>query len=570
MKTLKVLLTYFLLAALFACQSVPSSSSENASEGPASEETDTEGTTVRDDDIYIFFTSDVHCGVEDNLGYPALKALIDEVKQEHEYVRLVDCGDHLQGGTLGTLSKGKLIIDIMNAMDYDLATVGNHEFDYGMEELAKRMQEARFTTIASNVSYSGSKENIFADAPAYVIEDFGGTKVAFLGVLTPSSLTDSTPKFFMEGDEFVYDFYSGNNGQDLYDRIQQLVEEVRQQGADYVIVLSHLGSNTAAAPFDSISLISHTSGIDVVLDGHSHSQILGDPYPNKDGEDVLLSSVGTKLQAAGELIITVDGNIEILQINESEKKDETVQKVIDDANAQLEAILNEKICDLDYELTIADAEGIRMVRTRETTAGDFVADAYRYALSCEIALVNGGGVRSAIPAGEITVGSILNVNPFQNTLSVVRASGQEILDALEYGAAITEKLYAFDGNAVGENGAFLQVSGLKYTIDTSVTSAVEKDENGIFSGYSGEERRVKDVYVLQEGEYVPLDPEKTYTVGGTSYLLLDLGDGNAAFRNSEVVLKDGMMDVEALQAYLEAHDGFGDDYRETQGLITVE
>ncbi|MBQ6478036.1 MAG: bifunctional metallophosphatase/5'-nucleotidase [Erysipelotrichaceae bacterium] len=527
-------------------------------------------TESQKDDIYIFYTSDVHCGVEENLTLASLKALVGETKKDHEFVSLVDLGDYLQGGTLGSLSKGKLIIDLMNAMEYDVATFGNHEFDYGLEELSKRMSEADFDLIASNVQYSGSQKNIFDGIPEYIIKDYGGTKVAFLGILTPKSRISSTPKFFMENDAFVYNFYSGNDGEDLYDKVQSLVDQVRKQGADYVIAMTHLGSLAMLAPYDSISLISHTEGIDVVLDSHSHSVVVEDRYPNKNGEDVILSSVGTKLMAAGELILGKDGNISTLHINEYAGQDEEVLKKVDEANAVISEILSQKVCNLAYDMPIVDEEGIRMTRARETTVADFFADAIRFVLDCDVAVLNGGGVRSSIYAGEVLYKDLLNVAPFQNNLALVYASGQQIMDALEFGSRFTERLYKLDGNTVGENGAFLQVSGLKYMIDTSVESSAVLDENDMFAGFANENRRVKDVMILENEEYVPIDPDKVYTVGGFNYVLLNSGDGNTVLKDCEVIIENGLTDVETLRAYLDAIGGFGEKYRTVEGRITIE
>ena len=522
------------------------------------------------DDIYIFFTSDVHCGVDENLSLAGFKAIINETKKEHEYVRLVDLGDNLQGGTLGSLSQGKLIIELMNDMGYDYATVGNHEFDYGLDVLAQRMSEANFKYLAANVQYTGTKENIFKDTAEYVIDDFDGIKIAFIGVLTPQTRTTSTPKFFMENDEFVYDFYSKDNGQQLYDRVQSIVDEVRKKGADKVVILGHLGSTYEENPYDSISLIAHTSGIDVVLDGHSHSIIIEDRYPNKNGEDVILSSVGTQMQAGGLLILGKDGTISTMHFDENATKDPDMEASIRKAYDQINSVLREKVCDLDYDMMIADEDNIRMVRSREVTPANFVADAFRYAYGTDIALTNGGGVRSSLKAGEITYNDLLKMTPFQNSMAVVRATGQQILDALEFGARLTNQIYKFDDRAVGENGAFLQVSGLKYTIDGSAVSPVILDENDMMTGIDNIPRKVKDVMVLQNGEYVPIDPQATYTVASINYILFNSGDGNTAFQGAEAIVENGMTDVETLKLYLEHLGGFGDLYREVEGRIVIE
>ena len=521
------------------------------------------------EDIYILYTSDVHCGVEENMTLAGVKALVDDEKANHQYVTLVDGGDFLQGGSVGSLSKGKLIIELMNDTGYEIVTVGNHEFDYGMDTLKERMKESNFDYVLCNVKYSGKNESAFADTPGYVIKDYGGVKVAFIGVATPYSITDSTPKYFMEDHEYVYNFYSGDNGNELYERVQSVVDEVRKQKVKYVVALTHLGSTPEYTPFDSVSLISHTSGIDAVLDGHSHSMIVEDKYPNKDGKDVVLCSVGTKLQAVGELILGTDGSVTTLHIEEYNRKDESVLKALENADKVVDETLSVKICDLDYDMKIVDDEGVRFGRARESTVANFVADAYRYALGTDIAVVNGGGVRSNIMAGEVLYRNLFDVSPFQNNGGSCYATGQQIVDALEFGAQNTERIYKLDGNSVGEFGGFIQVSGLKYTIDTSVESCVTFDSNNMFAGFANDNRRVKDVYVLENDEYVPIDLNKKYSVGGISYMLFSSGDGNTIFRDCEKISDNEFVDIELLKTYLE-EVGFNDTYREVEGRITVK
>ena len=546
-KYLVLFVTFLLLIGLSGCQKKPK------------------------DDIYIFFTSDVHCGVDENVTFPALKALVDDTKAEHENVLLVDCGDYIQGGNIGALSRGEMIVELMNDMGYDLATYGNHEFDYGMERLSELTKMMKFQTIASNVKYSGNKENIFKDVPEYVIKDFDGVKVAFLGLLTPNTIVSSTPKFFMEDNKFVYDFYSGNDGMEMANKVQSIVDEVRKQGADYVVAISHLGTNTEKeGVYNSISLISHTSGIDVVLDGHSHAMIVGDVYPNKDGKDVLLSSVGTKLEAVGELIISKEGEISTVHFNEYSRSDETIQKSIDNVKDELDVILSEVIGETAFDLTVTDEEGIRMVRTRETNLGDFVADAFREVLGTDVAVINGGAVRKTVKEGKITFGDLLNITPFFNKGCVYKVTGQMILDALEYCSKETEAIYKLDGKAVGEFGAFLQVSGLKYTINTSIPSAVTVDEKGMFNGFSSDARRVSDVMVLENGEYVPIDPQKEYTLGSADYLVENAGDGNTAFKNSEKIDDPGIYDSNVTEMFLKKNPQVADHYKVPEGRITIK
>ena len=521
------------------------------------------------DDIYIFYTSDVHCGIDENLTMSSLKALINDTKAEHPYVSLVDLGDYIQGGEYGALSKGEIIIKVMNKMGYDFVTFGNHEFDYGMEQLSKLISMMEFQPILANVRYTGNKENVFKDVPEYVIKDYDGTKVAFIGVDTPTCITSATPAFFKEDGEFVYDFYSGDDGLELAEKVQSVVDEVRKKGADYVVAMTHLGASDSNVPYDSISFIHNTNGIDVVLDGHAHLLIVEDKYPNKDGEDVILSSVGTKLQAAGELIIGKDGSLTTMHVDSYDKKDGEIDQVVEEAQSELDVILDQEIFTIDHTIWMSDEEGVRMSRNRETPAGNFVADAYGKIMDAQIGLANGGGVRAAIPEGTVTYQNLLDVNPFMNELVCIEATGQQIFDALEYNSSEVQRIYKLDGAPVGETGGFLSVSGLKYTIDTSIDSAVTVDENGLFAGYSSDARRVKDVYVLIDGEYEPLDLEKTYTVASNDYVILNNGNGLTAFDGCQIVSR-GVTDINALIEYAQSIDDYTDLYKDVEGRITVE
>ncbi len=521
------------------------------------------------EDIYIVFTSDVHCGIDENFTFSSLKAYINELKKEHNDVLLVDCGDYLQGGTLGSLSKGEYVVEMMNEIGYDVVTYGNHEFDYGMDQLSKLIKEMKFETVASNIAYTGTKESVFKDVPEYIIKEVNGIKIGFIGILTPDSLTSSTPAYFKEGDKFVYDFYARNEGRDLFDKVQSVVDEARKQGAKYIVALSHLGSETELSPYNSIAFIANTTGIDVVLDGHSHSLIVENKYPNKNGEDVILSSVGTKLEEVGTLIIETDGNMKTLHMAKYAEKDSEMESKVAAVYARINDILSQPIGTSEYPLYINDDEGIRMVRSRETNCGDFVADAYRYVMGTQIAIANAGGVRADIPAGVLTYNDLFSITPFQNHVASAYVSGQQILDDLEISSCKTEALYKFDGNAVGENGGFRQVSGLKYTIDTSIESPVIVDDNNFFVGFSSDARRIKDVFVLEGDEYVPLESDKIYTIASTDYVLFGSGGGNSIYSTSEPIVASGMSDVEALKKYF-SEVGITEQYKTVQDRITVK
>ena len=522
----------------------------------------------RKEPIYIFYTSDVHCGLNENVTFASLKALVEETRKEHHDVLLVDSGDFLQGGNLGSLTRGEAIVDMMNEMGYDYVTFGNHEFDYGMDRLKELIDKADFEFIASNYIYSGNGTCVFEDVPEYIIKDFGHSRVGFIGVMTPDSLTTSNPSSFYEDGEYVYSFYNNSENDALIAKVQSVIDELRTQDVDYVIALTHLGSEDSCRPNDSISLISKTTGIDAVIDGHSHSVITGDSYPNKEGKDVVLTSVGTKLEDVGQMIIDTDGTITTTLFTKLDMVDEDMKEKVDEVFRKEEEILNEVVGQAPYTLSINGEDGLRRARNREVTVGNLVADSLRWFMDTDVTLMNGGGVRADISEGEITFGELLDINPFINFVVSVKLKGQQIIDALEVGASYVEAIPVFEDNPVGENGGFLHVSGLRYKIDTSVDSEVVYDKNGMMTSI-GDNRRVHDVEVLKDGEYVPIDPEADYTLASVDYLVLNYGGGNSAFKGAVLQKNSYELISDVLKKYI-IENGISDEYRELEGRIIVE
>ncbi len=546
--------------------------SENASSGFSDEISNEDFGDERSDDIVILYTNDVHCGINDNVGYAGLASYKKDMEEAYKYVTLVDCGDAVQGDYLGTLSKGEFIIDIMNEVGYSFAVVGNHEFDYGMERLSQLIEKSSAKYLACNVTYSGTGENSMKNTTPYDIVEYGDISVGYIGVSTPESISKSTPDYFMENGEFVYDFASGNNGQTLYNCVQGYVDECKDKGADYVVVLSHLGDAEESSPYTSIDLINNTNGIDAVLDGHAHNVIECREEENKDGDTVLLTSTGTKFANIGKLIIEADGDVSTSLISDYEKKDDSVSSFIEGIESQFEEEMNKVISNTDFALSIYDDEGVRLVRSREIPIGNMVADAYRIVGNADIAIVNGGGIRDSIDAGDITYGDLLAVHPFGNYLCVVEATGSEILDQLEIAYMYTESVYKENGKAVGEAGSFQQVSGIKFTVDTSIPSPVTLDENGMLVSIEGE-RRVKDVLVLdQSGEYVPFDENATYKLASHNYALHSGGCGYMGFADNNFIIAEGVADYQVLITYISEVnvDSLSDLYFETEGRINVK
>ena len=521
-------------------------------------------------DIVILYTNDVHCGIEENIGYAGLVSYKQSMLETTPYVAMVDCGDAIQGDFIGLTSEGSYVVDIMNEAGYDFAVLGNHEFDYGMESLEKLIKQAEYSYLGCNITYDGQNDNRLSSVKPYEIVKYGKTKVAFIGVTTPESISSSTPTYFMEDGEYVYDFCGGEDGNKLYECVQSYVDECRDSGADYVVVLAHLGDGEEYT-FSSNALIKETEGIDVVLDGHAHSTIPCYVENNKNGDEVLVSSTGSKFANIGKLVIEADGTITTELISDYEEKDEKIQRYIDVIQATYEEDLKEVVAVSEVKLSGFTGEGIRLVRNRETTIGNFCADAYRYVAKADIALVNGGGIRADLPAGEITYEDLFAVHPFGNTLCMVEATGQEILDCLEMCYRIVLPEVSDGENAIGEDGGFQQVSGLKFWVDTSIESSVVVDENDLFISVTGE-RRVKDVCVLNDnGEYEPLEVNAVYTVASHNYLLKECGSGCPMFADNVFLMEEGMADYQVLITYMkEALNGKIDTrYEKTEGRIQV-
>lgn len=521
-------------------------------------------------DIVILYTSDVHCGIDQGFGYAGLAAVRDYLVAQGNEVILVDDGDSIQGEPIGTMTKGEALVDLMGKVGYSVAIPGNHEFDYGMDQFLTLAKNAKFDYISCNFNKDG--ELIF---DPYVIRELDGVKVAFVGVTTPKTLTSSTPRYFQnEEGEFVYGFLQDETGEAVYEAVQNAVDDARKEGAEYVVVLAHLGDEEECHPWTYADVISHTSGIDVLLDGHSHDteQVT---MKNKDGQEVLRSACGTKLACIGYCRIAADGKVTTGLYTWSNKEaapallglNNKITDAVKDATATLDAKLKETVASSEVLLTINDPEAVdsnfkpvRMVRRAETNLGDLCADAYRAQSGADIAFVNGGGVRVNIEAGKITLNDILKVHPFGNSMCVIEVTGQQILDALEWGAH----------SIPGEFGGFLQVSGLTYEIHSYIESPCKSDENSMFTGIEGE-RRVQNVLV--DGK--PIDPKATYTLASHNYMLLNNGDGYTMFDGAPLLQDSVKLDNQVLIDYITEDLGgvIGEQYEDLTGegrIVIVE
>jgi len=502
----------------------------------------------------VLYENDVHCGVD---GYANFAALKNEMKATHKYVTVVSNGDFVQGGSLGASSHGRNIINIMNAVGYDYVTLGNHEFDYGIPRQMELMDALEAECLCCNFKDLRTGKQIYEP---YHIVNYGGFDVAYVGMSTPYTINSSTPTYFKdEQGNYVYSFCIDN----FYETVQNAVNSARAKGADFVVVLSHLGDeDEGEGGINSPSMIENTYGIDIVLDGHSHSVILDSIVKNKKGQNVTLTSTGTKFQYMGRLTISPDGKFktELIPTETYTKKDMSVVKVIDEIKEGYRKVAEQVIFTSDVKLAAFDDQKNRLVRNQETNIGNFCTDAYRKVFGTDIAFLGGGSIRADLPKGDVTFNDLYTMFPFENGTCKGECTGEVLLDILEFSVSI----------APGEFGGFQQVSGLRFEYDSSIPSPVVYNANHDFDGVKGE-RRVKKVEVFNKetGKYEPLDPKKTYTFAASTYVAIDHGDGFAMMSRCSNIQDLGVLDTDIIQNFLENYKNnhVGTEYAGTEGRI---
>ena len=485
------------------------------------------------ENIAILFENDVHCAVD---GYAKLGAMKKELASSYDYVGVVSSGDFVQGGTLGAISRGEYIVDIINKVGYDAIALGNHEFDYKLDRLKELRTKLNTKVLSCNFTQVGSEKTVF---DAYNMVSYGDVKIAYIGITTPETVTSSSPaQFKNEAGEMIYTF----NDAKLNEIVQKNIDKAKEEGADYVIALSHVGYSETGELSDITDIIENTDGFDVVLDGHSHSVIEKMIVKDKSGDEVVLSSTGTKFEYIGKLTI-VDGKIEtsLQKVEEYEKTDADVKACIDEINANYAELGERKIATSKVDLITHDKDGNRIVRKGETNLGNLCSDAFYNVLDVDVAYINGGGIRSNIEAGEITFNDIYSVFPFNNQAVKAEITGQMLLDMLEMDVM----------NYPAEDGSFPHVAGIKFSINTAIPTSVKLDENGFFVKVDGD-YRVYDVMILDKktGNYKPLSLDAKYTFAAVNYFLIELGGGAAMLKDAKILQNEGVLDVEILEKYI--------------------
>ncbi len=537
---------------------------------------------AKSDDIVILHTNDVHTYIDGELSYDVIAGVKAELEKMYNYVILADAGDAIQGTAFGSMDKGATIVKLMNAAGYDVATLGNHEFDYGMEGALTTIANAEFPYVSCNFYHEDNyvrNENVL---DSYVIFVCGDMSVAFIGMTTPETFTKSTPAYFQDGNgNYIYGIAGGDDGSKLYNDVQATIDELKELGVDKIFGLGHLGDDKASQPWTSEEVIANTCGLDAFIDGHSHSTVLGKEVADKEGNAVILNSTGEYFGKIGMMVIDSEtGAItcDFITVNEltetttdAEGKEvvnvigyelasnlytgaaypvnEEVKAIKDAWIAEINTKLGEVIGSTELTFNNYDEEGNRLVRSQETNTGDLAADSLYWlfdemGLDVDVAIMNGGGVRNKAVTGEISYLVAKQIHTFGNVACLQTITGQQLLDALEWGARFVD--------AGKENGGFLHVSGITYQIDSSYPESVVADEKGVWVSGPTAGYRVHDVMVYNKetGAYEALDVNASYNLAGYNYTLRDLGDGFAMFDGAINVLDYVMEDYMVVSNYI--------------------
>ena len=522
--------------------------------------------------VTILYTTDIHTYLQQDLTYSTIAAYKDSLSN----ALLVDAGDAIQGTVYGVMDEGNTIIRLMNATGYDVATLGNHEFDYGMAGCLQAIEHADFPYISCNFYHE--KNGVAGDTvlEPYVVLESNGVKIAFIGITTPESFSKSTPAYFQdEQGNYLYAIAGGTDGSLLYAAVQEAISAAAQE-ADYVIALGHLGIDPSSRPWTSEEVIANTTGLDAFIDGHSHTPLEKQIVADKEGNPVVLTQGGYYFSALGQMTISPDGNIDTQLLTAEDLVTLTPKaevKAIEDAwKAEIDSELGQEIGYLSDTLDNYDAEGNRLVRKAETNTGDFVTDALYFVfdqmgLEVDVSIMNGGGIRNTAITGPVTYKTCLDIFPFGNVACLQKVTGQQLLDALEWGA----KDVTTEGQV--ENGGFLQVAGLTYTIDPTIPSTVQQDEKGVWTGPPTGAYKVTNVQVFdkESGEYQPLDLTAEYNLAGYNYILRQLGSGFAMFEGSVNVVDYVLEDYLVLAKYIQSFpNGKVTGYAEAGERITIK
>ena len=532
---------------------------------------------TKSNDIVILHLNDVHCGVQDTIGYDGLMLLKKQFLKKYNNVLVVDAGDHIQGGVIGIITNGEAIIDIMNKIEYDVATLGNHEFDYKIPQLEICEKRLNCSYISTNYCFRKNKTNIY---PSYKIVKSGDKKIGFIGVSTPQTLSKTYLNTLVDEDgNQIYDFLTENKSQALYDKIQKDIDELKnKEKVDYIIILGHLGIlGDALEENTSAGIVKNIQGVDALIDGHSH-KVYSQYTPDKNSKNVVLAQTGTKLANIGVLIIHENGTLsqqnlneipydpdlanETLNVTRSKKVyhvDKEMNDYINDIFESFSGELNQVIGYTPFllkvfkNITESKESHTQLSRSNENPLCNLVCDSFKELGEADVSIMNAGTVRTDIDQGNISYQEVIDTMPFSNDVLVKEITGQTILDALEFGVRSLPE----------PTSRFPQVSGITFKVDESINSSVVVDENELFKSVNGE-RRVYNVRVNDED----IDVNKKYTIASHSFIL-DGGDGYSMFTPCEITKTAFGVDNEVLMKYIKDNlkGSIPSNYKQAEGRI---
>ena len=479
-----------------------------------------------DGQIIILHTNDVHGAIS---GYANVAALKEIYESQGAYVLLLDAGDYIQGDTTVSISQGQTAVNFMNMVGYDAVTLGNHEFDYGFENLQTVMADADFSVLASNLTVNG--ENPYESLKVFTAPD--DTKIGVFGLMTPETSTKAHPAK-LGGATFT-------SAEALYADAQECVDLLTVAGCDYIVALGHLGVDPESAPNRSVDVISHVDGIDLFIDGHSHTAIADEQAVLKEvapKTSTVLTSTGTKAATVGK--VTLDNgkiNAENITIDETSAKDATIAKAADDIKAAIEAEYGQAFATTEVKLNGEKAPGNR---TEETNLGDLICDSLVWAAkengeAVDAAITNGGGIRATIEAGNISKKDVNTVLPFGNTASIIKIKGSELLEVLETSTYCTPTAI----------GGFPQVSGIEFTVNTTAAY----DAGDLYPGTTYNAPKSVNRVTIQSIGGKAFDPEAIYTIVTNDFLAAG-GDTYYAFKTAAANYDLGIPMDEVLMDYI--------------------
>ncbi len=501
--------------------------------------------------VVIFHTNDIHGRAEGNddsiIGYARYKEIIEAEKLVSDEVIVLDAGDAVHGTLFAQFSKGENIIELMNMVGVDAMACGNHEFDYGADQLKVLEGKASFPIMAANVK-KGTADFFSANHKTFEVN---GKKIVVFGISTPETKVKAHPNY-TKG----VSFGAGDTEEDLAAfaaTVQATIDSLKGD-ADFLIMMGHLGVDMSST-IRTTTLLPLLTDLDMVIDGHSHT-VYDELIKDKDGKEVQVVQTGSYFANIGKVTLTVGDEVKIKEVDTLSAKD--VASV--EGDAAIKALVDQFKKDNEEELTkpigktatlleqFGEFRGSARRAVRETNLGSLVADSLRKATGADVALTNSGGIRANIEAGVITFGDASTVLPFGNLITVIRVTGQQIVDALTHGA----------GGYPSLGGGFPQVSGMSYVI---VTEGVGEEETFV---------RIDDVLV--DGK--PIDLKKSYTLATNDFMVVG-GDGYTMFEGAEQVLLHGLMleafieEIEALTKAAGGIDGKGFTYA-ADGRIAVK